>query len=267
MIKLKELIAFLEQIAPPYLQESYDNAGLIVGDQEMTISGVMTCLDSTEAVINEAIERKCNVVVAHHPIVFKGLKSLTGVTYVERVVMKAIKNDIAIYAIHTNLDNVYYNGVNGKIAERLGLIRTTILSPKATSTDEQPIGSGMIGELKAPMKELSFLAFLKKTMQTDCIKHTKLRHLPIQKVAVCGGAGGFLLSKAIAQEADIFITSDYKYHEFFDADDKIIIADIGHFESEQFTSNLLATLISEKFPSFAAILTTIHTNPVYYYTG
>ncbi len=265
MTQLKELIDYLEEIAPPHLQENYDNSGLIVGDPEMVVMGVMTCLDSTEEVLDEAISKGCNVIVAHHPIVFKGLKSLTGSTYVERVVIKAIKSDLAIYAIHTNLDNVYYNGVNSRIAKKLGLVHTAILAPKLTSTPEVPVGAGMIGKLVKPMEEATFLAFLKKQMKASCIKHTAFRQRPIEKVALCGGAGGFLLRHAINQEADIFITSDYRYHDFFDADDKIIIADIGHFESEQFTSNLLAELISEKFCNFVVIFTTTCTNPVYYY--
>lgn len=349
-MKIKNITNYLETIAPPAYQESYDNAGLIVGNPSAEVTGVLCCLDSTEEIIDEAIEMNCNLVVAHHPIVFKGLKRFTGRTYVERVVMKAIKNDIAIYAIHTNLDNVYYKGVNAKIAEKLGLVDTKILAPKGSlqkmyvftppshsdilrkaffeagagqvnglgnmsyatlgvgtlgekgeaemklevvfpnilkgkmlnilfdkhpnespvydiisieNTNEE-IGSGMIGNLKKPMKEMAFLKFLKKQMNVGCIKYTKLRDKNIQKVALCGGSGGFLLRKAIAQKADIFITADYKYHEFFDADGKTIIADIGHYESEQFTIDLLHDLISQKFPTFAVHLTKLNTNPVSY---
>ncbi|MEM1323034.1 MAG: Nif3-like dinuclear metal center hexameric protein [Bacteroidota bacterium] len=349
-MKLKKLLSYLESIAPPAYQESYDNAGLIVGHPDWNIKGVLVCLDATEEVLKEAIKKDCNVVVAHHPIVFRGLKRLNGYSYVERVVMMAVKHDIAIYAIHTNLDNVYYNGVNTRIAERLGLQNTRILAPKqglkklyafvapnasdqvraalfaagagevgdtrhlsyatvgAGTRDGQggaqvkiemifdavrqgavvralreahpeadpaydivsvensntQVGAGMIGELSKPMKEKTFLRFLKKQMQAGCVKYTQLFDRPITRVAVCGGAGGFLLRKAIAAQADIFITADYKYHEFFDADGRIIIADIGHYESEQYTIDLLFEVISQKFSTFAAYCTTVNTNPVNY---
>ncbi|MEM7102522.1 MAG: Nif3-like dinuclear metal center hexameric protein [Bacteroidota bacterium] len=267
-MKIKDLISHLESIAPPVYQESYDNAGLIVGNPSEMLNGVLLCLDSTEAVIDEAIEKGCNLVIAHHPIVFFGLKRFNGSNYVERTVMKAIKNDIAIYAAHTNLDNVY-NGVNAKISERLGLTNKHILLPKnEPGVDEDParvIGSGMIGTLEQPMKEKAFLQLLKDRMQASVVKHTQLLGKPISKVAVCGGAGGFLLKHAIREGAQIFITSDYKYHEFFDADGKIIIADIGHFESEQFTIQLFEELIREKFSTFAVRLTEVNTNPVSYF--
>lgn len=338
-MKIKDLTSYLEIIAPPVYQEDYDNAGLIVGDPGAELKGVLCCLDSTEAIVDEAIAKGCNFIVAHHPIVFRGLKRLTGRNYVERTVLKAIKNDIAIYAIHTNLDNVYYQGVNAKICEKLGLINTRILAPKkavrkisvaVTSdnlkitrnlllnaglteisafeqinytaegseewiklealvplglegqvqnvlrkqdlqaeifdmhTPNPTIGSGMIGELAKPMAELDFLKHVKNALNTGCVKYTALRDQDVFTVAVCGGAGGFLLPQAIGQEADIFITSDYKYHEFFDADGKIVIADIGHFESEQFTIELLYEIISKKFSNFALHCTEVVTNPVQY---
>ncbi|GJM31536.1 MAG: GTP cyclohydrolase 1 type 2 [Saprospiraceae bacterium] len=348
-MKIKDLTNYLESIAPANYQESYDNAGLIVGDPATELSGVLVCLDSTEAVVEEAIAKKCNLIVAHHPIVFKGLKRLNGRNYVERTVIKAIRNEIAIYAIHTNLDNVYAQGVNAKIAEKLGLEDTHILAPKAEmkklftfvpathsevirkalfavgagqvlphnelsfstlgvgsqdgqngaqvklevvfpsgnqsavlkALDEQfsgaaydimqvenstpEVGSGMIGTFKKPMTEEAFLKFLKKNMQTELVRHTQLLGNKISKVAICGGAGSFLLSRAIQQKADVFITADYKYHEFFDADGKIVIADIGHFESEQFTIDLLYEIISEKFSNFALHCTEVKTNPVNYF--
>ena len=349
-MKIKELTSYLEQLAPPAYQESYDNAGLLVGDPENDIRGVLICLDSTEAVVEEAIERDCNLIIAHHPIVFKGLRQITGRNYVERVVIKAIKHSIAIYAIHTNLDNVYHRGVNAKIAERIGLVNTRLLAPKQTlkklssfvpalhqqqveealisagvdqvafthqttystlvphSADafeaeylnletlfpeassrkvlsalqnSQPdqqvhfdivnvenysdtVGSGMIGELPQPIEEKAFLRELKERMQTGCIRHTRLLGRDIRRVAVCGGAGGFLLPRAVAQGADVFVTADYKYHEFFDAENSIVIADIGHYESEQFTIELLRNIISEKFSNFAAYCTKVNTNPVHY---
>lgn len=349
-MEIKSLITFLETIAPSVYQEGYDNAGLIVGDPKAEIKGVMLCLDSTEEVLEEAISKKCNLIIAHHPIVFKGLKRFNGNNYVERVVMKAIKKDIAIYAIHTNLDNVYYKGVNAKIAEKLSLTNTRILAPKkglkkivayvdpsyseavrnaileagagwvngleshshsnvgvtheggsgkaevkieavfpmdiqgkiinalmsnypvgnpayeiiSIENSNQEIGSGMIGDLEEPIAESVFLKQLKRTMKAGVVRHTKLRNRRVKRVAVCGGAGGFLLNHAIRQKADVFVTADYKYHEFFDADGKIVIADIGHYESEQFTIELLHEIISEKFSIFAAHCTKVNTNPVKY---
>ncbi len=266
-MKIKDISQYLESIAPSIYQESYDNSGLIVGHPETEVTGVLICLDSVEGIIEEAETKGCNLVIAHHPIVFKGLRTFTGQNYVERTVVKAIKNDIAIYAIHTNLDNVY-TGVNAKIAERIGLVNTRILAPKNKFTnlnDEIPkVGSGMIGELEEAMKEEVFLQHLKQTMQVGCIKYTKLLGKSINTVAVCGGSGGFLLNTAKAAKADIFITADYKYHEFFDADGDIVIADIGHYESEQFTIDLLYEILTEKFTTFAVLKTNLNTNPVNY---
>jgi dinuclear metal center YbgI/SA1388 family protein len=349
-MKIKEVIKYLEQIAPPVYQEGYDNAGLIVGDAEAEVKGVLICLDSTEAVIGEAVEKGCNLVIAHHPIIFKGLKKITGRHYVERVVIEAIRHGVAICAIHTNLDNVYHRGVNAKIAERLGLVNTRLLSPKPalkklsslvpalhqqqvekalikagaeqvafthqttystltvhsgngfeaeylkmealfaaahrreivnalqrSQPDQQvhyditsvenlsdTVGAGMFGTLAQPMNEREFLLTVKKRMNAACIRHTPLLGQPVEKVAVCGGAGGLLLSHAIAMQADVFITADYKYHEFFDADGRIVIADVGHYESEQFTIELLYELVSNKFSNFAAYCTKVNTNPVHY---
>lgn len=326
MSSIKQVIQHLESIAPPVYQESYDNAGLITGNPDWPVSGVLCCLDSTEAVVEEAIQKGCNLIVAHHPIIFSGLKRLTGRTYVERTVMAAIKNDVAIYAIHTNLDNVYHQGVNAKIASVIGLKDTQVLAPKsilrratlsgAGRTWEEPLresgatevvylsdnvceilfpvaarsrievmvrqaggllsgvhtvedvhwqtGSGMIGTLDKPMPEQDFLLHLKKVMRAGVVRHTALSGRVVQRVAVCGGSGGFLLGQAIAQGADVFVTADYKYHEFFDADGRIVIADIGHFESEQFTIDLLHEIISEKFSTFAAYCAKARTNPVFY---
>lgn len=360
-MKIQTVINFLETIAPPIYQESYDNSGLIVGQAQAELQGVLLCLDSIEAVIEEAIEKNCNLIIAHHPIIFNGLKRLTGRTYIERVVAKAIKHDIAIYACHTNLDNVRH-GVNAKIAEKLGLVNTKILAPKTkvlkklsvfvpvnhadavrvalfnagagqgeihsdrsfnvvgagtfknSTSDEvaasQPtyqaevkievvfpveqqgavlsvlhdnhpfevtsydlvtlenahtsVGAGMIGELPDYMESTAFLNHLKTSMKVSSIRHTALSNSPIKRIAVCGGTGIFLLKKAIAQKADIFITADVKYHQFFDADGKIVIADIGHYESEQFTIDLFFEIISKKFSNLAIYRTSVNTNPVNY---
>lgn len=363
-MKLKEITAYLESIAPLAYQESYDNAGLICGDEQMEIRAALICLDSTEAVIDEAISLGCNLVIAHHPIVFSGLKKLNGKNYIERVIIKAIKNDIAIYAAHTNLDNVH-NGVNAKIAEKLNLKNCRVLAPQknilkrlitfgpkenaedirsalflagaghignykecsfnssgtgtfqateganpylgeigkrfegeevkieviypqiieskvvkallkshpyeevaydliSLSNPSQQIGAGMIGELEKEMEEEEFLKALKLKMQAGCIRHTALRGKKVKKIAVCGGSGSFLLPVAIGLQADVFITADFKYHQFFDADGHLLIADIGHYESEQYTMELFYEILNKKFRTFALRLTKINTNPIKY---
>lgn len=261
-MQIKEILSVLEAVAPPQLQESYDNAGLIVGDPEATLDGVLFCLDSTEAIVEEAVQKGCNLVVAHHPIVFRGLKRLNGANYVERTVIRAIRAGVSLYAIHTNLDNVHLQGVNSRIAEKLGLMQTRILAPKPGATD---IGAGLVGVLPAPVPEMDFLAGLKTAFRAGCVRHTTLLNRPVQQIAVCGGSGSFLLADALRAGADVFVSADFKYHEFFDADKRILIADIGHFESEQFTIELLYEIIREKFPNFALHLTEVSTNPVFYF--
>lgn len=265
-MKISELIDFLHQTAPSELQEDYDNAGLIVGNPNDKIKGVLICLDVLEAVVDEAILLNCNVIVAHHPIIFRGLKKINGSNYVERTVIKAIKHDIAIFAIHTNLDNVILSGVNTKIAEKLNLKNTSLLAPKkGLLYQNNPVGAGMIGYLSESMETADFLKYLKEKMELNIIKHTDLCKSRVSRVAICGGSGGFLLNEAKKQGADIFITSDFKYHEYFDADGNIIIADIGHFESEKFTIELLYDLIINNISNFAAHCTKVITNPIKYY--
>lgn len=361
---IDSVIQVLETVAPPALQESYDNAGLLTGHPSFECTGILCCLDATEAVISEAIEKQCNLVVAHHPILFSGLKKITGANYVQRALIKAIKNDIAIYAIHTNLDNVI-GGVNGKIAQKLGLTNIRILAPKENQLEKlfffvppenaakvkdalfaagggkignysecsfsvsgkgsflpeqhatpysgeigkrheadelkieilysgylrqkmlsalkenhpyeevayeiialenlhQEMGAGITGELEEAMDETDFLQNLKSCFQLPVIKHTPLLGRKIKKVSVCGGAGSFLIKNAIDSKSDVYISSDIKYHEFFDADGKIVIADIGHYESEQFTIELLHHILQEKFLNFAVLKTAVITNPVHY---
>jgi dinuclear metal center YbgI/SA1388 family protein len=261
-MRIADVIELLEQVAPPHLQESYDNAGLIVGKSQDALHGVLFCLDSTEAVVEEALKLNCNLIVAHHPIVFRGLKRFNEANYVERTVVSAIRKGIAIYAIHTNLDNVYQNGVNAKIAEKLGLRDTHILQPKAGQTS---VGAGLIGEFPNEMSEVAFLAHVKTIFEAGMLRHTSFRSEPVKRVAICGGAGSFLLQDALRANVDAFISSDFKYHEFFDAEGKLMICDIGHFEGEQFTIELLFDIVREKFPTFALHCTKTHTNPVFYY--
>ena len=365
-MKLQEIVHVLEEFAPPALQESYDNAGLITGNPGMEITGALLCLDTTEQVMDEALQTHCNLVIAHHPIVFSGLKRITGSSYVERVIIKAIKNDMAIYAAHTNLDHVHL-GVNQKISEKLALKNKRILSPLSgrlmklytfvphthavqvrealfragageignydecsfnaegygtfRGSDEtnpfagqkgiqhrepetkievifpswlrgkmvhalkqahpyeevaydmielanswEQVGAGMTGELEHPMAETDFLAFVREKLNATTIRYTPLVNpVAIKKIAVCGGSGSFLLKEALKAGADAFVTADFKYHQFFDAEGRIMICDIGHYESDQFTPEIFSELLRQKFPTFASRITSVNTNPIKYY--
>ena len=364
MTKIKDIIQYLESFAPTPLQEDYDNSGLITGNPETDIKGVMISLDCTEQVVQDADKKGCNLIIAHHPIIFRGLKKLTGKNYIERTIILSIKKDISIYAIHTNLDNVSH-GVNRKIAEKLQLTNLQVLRPKVGTlnklttfipkkntesvleklheagagmigdykncsfriegtgtflpTDkanpaigtlnqlervqedrvelifpsylkskilnalfkfhpyeevayylheliniDKNVGSGMIGKLQNPMNIIDFLEYIKIKLNTKMIRHTELVNESVKTIALCGGAGSFLLSDAIAKNADVFITGDFKYHEFFDADGRIIIADVGHYESEQFTKELIYEKLTEKFANIALHFTEVITNPIFY---
>jgi len=264
-MKIKEVTGFLETVAPLQYQEKYDNAGLIVGNGENEFKAALICLDSTEEVIDEAIALGCNLIIAHHPIIFQGIKKLTGKTYIGKAILKAIKNDIAIYAAHTNLDNAFDNGVSTRIAQKLQLGNLDILDPKPEFLLKgEKVGTGVIATLDNPAGEEEFLRHIKEKLNLQCLKHTRLRGKPVKKVAVCGGACSFLLKKARAAGADIFITADFKYHEYFDAENEIIIADIGHYESEIFTIELIYDLLKNNFTNFAAHLTNVVTNPIKY---
>ncbi len=365
-MEISQIIRELEALAPLSYQEDYDNAGLIAGDRNWSTTGVLVSLDVTEAVVREAAQKKCNLIVSHHPLIFRGLKRITGQNDVEKALILAIKSDIALYAIHTNLDNVE-GGVNGEMADRLGLTNRRILLPKKSAfrklytfvphafletvrkalfqagagrighysevsfsnegtgtfqagaganpfvghlgqTHHEPeaklevifpaylqdaviqslikthpyeevaydivelsnsasgIGSGMVGELEMPMDESAFLEKIKRTFNLSLIRHTPLLGRPVRKVALCGGTGSFLIYNALAASADFFITADLKYHEFFCAGNSLVMADIGHFESEQFTSDLLCRILQEKFPTFAVLKSTVKTNPVHYFS-
>ncbi|PWA07234.1 Nif3-like dinuclear metal center hexameric protein [Flavobacterium psychrotolerans] len=363
-MKIKEIISVLEEMAPLAYAEDFDNVGLLVGNQETEATGILVCHDALENVVDEAIAKKCNLIVCFHPIVFSGLKKITGKNYVERVVIKALKNDIAIYAVHTALDN-HQEGVNKIFCEALGLVKTKILIPKpnfirklVTYTipenaeevrnalfdagagnignyencsfnskgigtymgnehsnpeigsrfefvegDEikievtfekhleskilkalfskhvyeevayeiyelqnahQNIGLGMIGELKTPMTEKDFLLFVKEKMQADGIRHSQFTEKPIKKVAVLGGSGSFAIKNAIVAGADAFLTADLKYHNFYETENQMILADIGHFESERYTKNYIVDYLRKKILNFAIILSEENTNPVKY---
>ncbi|WP_136479964.1 Nif3-like dinuclear metal center hexameric protein [Cognatitamlana onchidii] len=362
---VQDVINHIEEFAPLAYAEDFDNVGLLVGDKQQKVTGILVTLDTLESVVDEAISEKCNVIVSFHPIIFKGLKKLNGKNYVERAVMKAIKNDIAIYSMHTALDNAI-NGVNSMICDRLELINKRILIPqngnikklttyvpaaeadllrtalfkagagkignysdcsfnidgigtfngnkesnptkgikgtihkenetKITVTFEkhlesrilkalfknhsyeevayevislenknQAIGMGMIAELPESLSEPKFLDYLKTKMNTPCIRHSAFLNKPVKKIAVLGGSGSFAIQAAKAAGADVFVTSDLKYHDFFTAEDSILLADIGHYESEQFTKNGLVALLTKKITNFAIILSKTNTNPVKYF--
>lgn len=362
---INEIISEIENFAPLAYQESYDNCGLITGDKKAECTGVLLSLDCIESVVEEAIENKCNLIISHHPIVFSGLKKITGNSYVERTIIKAIKNDIAIYAAHTNIDNVT-NGVNYKIAEKLGLKNLRILAPKGSflkklvtyvpethhqrvlealfeagcgsignydscsfnikgtgtfkgNEESNPflgtagklsieqevrietifeshkeravlmalrekhpyeeiafdlypltnnlnsIGSGVIGEFEKEVNEDDFLSLVKNSLKSECLKFTQKTGKMVKKVAICGGSGSFLLKNVINTNCDAFVTSDFKYHEFFDAEEKLLLVDAGHYETEQFTPEIFYDIIIKKFPTFAIRLSKIKTNPVNYF--
>lgn len=279
MLRIHEIVSAFEAIAPLALQESYDNSGLIVGDMNAEVKRALLCLDCTEAVVEEAIGRGCDIVIAHHPIVFGGLKRFTGGDYVQRTVIKAIQNNIAIYACHTNLDNVLRGGVNERIAQQLGFDVERILRPIAT--DFGPIvgrdgfvdsevfrtaGAGVLCNLQKPVGVLDFLQHVKEKMGVAVVKYTKCEVEVVGRVAICGGAGSFLIGDALRAGADAFITSDVKYHEFFDAQGKMLLCDIGHYESEKYTIDLFSNILSAKFPKFATIFAETITNPIDYLT-
>ena len=259
-MKAKQVFDALEQYAPLPLQDSYDNAGLQIGlTAEQEVTGALLCLDVTEAVIDEAERMGCNLIVAHHPLLFRGLKSITGRSYVDRCVIKAIQKGIGIYAAHTNLDNAE-GGVNYRIAEKLGLKNLTFLDAKPGVT----AGAGVVGELPMAEDEQSFLHRVKTLFGIQCIRHNQLCGREIRRVALCGGAGGFLLPNAIAQGADVFLTGEMSYHDYFGHEGDLLIAEMGHYESEQYTVDLLAEVLNSRFPELKIVKTSLNTNPINY---
>lgn len=260
-MKIKEIVDALELFAPLPLQDGFDNAGMQVGLTDADCAGALLCLDVTEEVLDEAIKEGCNLVVSHHPLIFKGVKSITGSNYVERCVMKAIKHDITIFSAHTNLDNAV-NGVNFKMAEKIGLKHVEVLEPRADGW--LSAGAGVVGELAVPETEEAFLHRIKQTFQVGCVKYTAFTGRQIQKVALCGGAGAFLMPEAIKKGADVFITGEIKYHDYFGRAEEILLAEIGHYESEQYTKEIFYQLINEQFPDVRLVMTSVNTNPINY---
>lgn len=263
-LKVGDFYRLIHGIAPFYLQESYDNSGLLTGKLDDQVHGVIVSLDMTEEVLEEAIRMDCNLVIAHHPIIFRGLKRINGTNYVERTIIKAIKHNIALLAVHTNLDNILTQGVNQKIAEKLNLKEIRILIPKEKGQTD--IGTGCIGVLPNSLSSQQFLIYLKEKMGLNCIRYSGNLDKTIRQVALCGGAGSSFLPNAIEAGAEAYVSADFKYHEFFDAEDHLLLADIGHYESEVYTIDLLFDILVENFPNFAIRKTSIHTNPIKYFT-
>ena len=259
-MKAKQVLDALEQYAPLPLQDGFDNAGLQIGlTEEQEVTGALLCLDVTEAVIDEAERMGCNLIVAHHPLLFHGLKSITGKSYVERCVIKAIQKGIGIYAAHTNLDNAE-GGVNYRIAEKIGLENLSFLDAKPGLS----AGAGVMGELPTAEDESHFLERVKELFGIQCLRHNALCGRMIRRVALCGGAGGFLLSNAIAQGADAFLTGEMRYHDYFGHEGELLIAEMGHYESEQYTVDIFAELLAQHFPELKIVKTSHNTNPINY---
>ncbi len=363
-MKIKEILCCLNKIAPLYLQENYDNSGLIIGNADNEFAKALICLDCTEDILEEAINKKCNLIISHHPVIFNGLKEINNNTNIGRVIIHAIKNDISIYAIHTNIDN-HYNGLNNILSKKLGLKNCSILRPmdnilkkivtfcpvdhadkvrnalfnagaghignydscsynimgdgsfKALENAKPFVGeisklhfekemrietvfpaylqdeilkalfishpyeevaydiysldngfkfagAGMIGELETEVEPESYLKEIKKILNAGSIKHSKITKKKIKKVAICGGSGDFLIKDALNAKADIFITSEIKYHSFIDTPNELIIVDAGHYETEQFIKELLYDILNKNFPNFAFLISELNSNPVYY---
>lgn len=260
-VKIKEVVAALERFAPLPLQEDWDNAGLQVGLTETEVSGALLCLDVTEAVVDEAVSNGLNLIVSHHPLLFRKLRSITGADEVQRCVIKALKNDITILSMHTNMDNAL-GGVNYKIAEKMGLNDVRFFAAKEQNGIE--CGSGTIGTLPAPMDSSAFISMLKERFQVESVQTNELLKRKIERVAICGGSGAFLLGDAISEKADAFLTGEMHYHEFFDHEQQIQICVIGHYQSEQYTAEVFRDIIAKACPQVRTQITTINTNPIKY---
>ena len=278
-MKIKQVLEALERFAPLPLQESWDNAGLQIGLTEAEVSGALLCLDVTEAVVDEAIRRGCNLIVSHHPLLFRGLKQVADMNDVQRTVRRAIKEDICVVSMHTNLDNAQ-DGVNFKIAEKL----TPPLTPPRKERgetpppapprkergikgmgDEQKPGQWVMLTLESPMESRTFVEYVKERMEAQCAMCNELLHRPIRKVAICGGAGDFLLDDVIAAGADAFVTGEMHYHQYFGHEQEIQICVIGHYESEHFTTEVLRDVIERECPGVRCCIAETNTNPIRYY--
>ena len=262
-MKIKQVVDALEHYAPLPLQEGYDNAGLQVGLTEaVEVSGALLCLDVTEAVVDEAIQKGCNLIVSHHPLIFRKLARITDENYVQRTVRKAIKNDVAIVSMHTNMDAAT-GGVNFKIAEKLRLRNVRFFAGEKEANGVKG-GEGVIGDFAEAIAADDLVLMLKERFRVECVQCNQLLRSPIKKVALCGGAGAFLLGDAIAAGADAFITGEMSYHEYFGHEQEIQICVIGHYQSEQFTSEIFRRIIEEQYPGVKCCISEINTNPILY---
>ena len=260
-VKIKQVLSALEQFAPLPLQESWDNAGLQIGLTEAEVSGALLCLDVTERVVDEAVRRGCNLVVSHHPLLFRGLKQVSDATDVQRTVWKAIREGVCVVSMHTNMDNAR-GGVNWKIAEKLGLTDVRFFAEKTVQGIEG--GSGVVGMLPQPMAAEAFISQVKQTFGVACAQCNELLQRPIQRVALCGGAGDFLLDEAVALKADAFITGEMHYHQYFGYEQRLQICVIGHYQSEQFTSEVFRSIIEQECPGVRCLIAETVTNPIVY---
>ncbi len=260
-MKIKQVLSALERFAPLPLQESWDNAGLQVGLTEAEVSGALLCLDVNERIVDEAIAKGCNLIVSHHPLLFRGLKQITDANDVQRTVIKAIKHDIVVISMHTNMDNAQ-DGVNWKIAEHLGLQNTQFFAQK--TVDGIEAGSGVIGMLPEAMAADDFVLLVKKRFDVECAMCNELLRRPIQRVAICGGAGDFLLDEAVLQGADAFITGEMHYHQYFGYEQRIQICVIGHYQSEQYTSEIFRDILQKECPEVRTYMAETCTNPIIY---
>jgi dinuclear metal center YbgI/SA1388 family protein len=261
-VKIKEVLSALEKFAPLPLQESWDNAGLQVGLTEAEVSGALLCLDVTEKIIDEAVARGCNLVVSHHPLLFRGLKQISNLTDVQRTVMKAIKSSVAVISMHTNMDNAR-GGVNFKIAEKMGLSQVSFISPRLAAGVE--CGSGVIGTTAQPLTASDFIQQVKQTFNVACAMTNELLQRPIQRVAICGGAGDFLIDDALKAGADAFITGEMHYHQYFGYEQRLQICVIGHYQSEQFTAEVFRDIILAHCPALPTVIAQTNTNPILYH--
>ena len=255
------MLSALEHFAPLPLQESWDNAGLQLGLTEAEVSGALLCLDVNEQIVDEAIRKGCNLIVSHHPLLFRGLKQISGADYVQRCVIKAVKHDVVIVSMHTNMDNAK-DGVNWKIAGRLGLTECRFFARK--TVDGIEAGSGVVGQIAQPMAARAFVELVKRQFGVECAMCNELLQRPVKTVAICGGAGDFLLDDAVREGADAFITGEMHYHVFFDYEQKIQICVIGHYQSEQFTSEVFREVIERECPGVRTVIAETCTNPILY---
>jgi len=261
-VKIKQVLSALEQFAPLPLQESWDNAGLQIGLTEADVSGALLCLDVTEQIVDEAERKGCNLVVSHHPLLFRGLKQISDATDVQRTVWKAVRKGICVVSMHTNLDNAP-GGVNFKIAERLGLSGVGFFASK--TIDGMECGSGVIGQLAQPMAADDFIQHVKKQMEAESAMCNELLRRPISRVAVCGGAGDFLLDDAVRAGADAFLTGEMHYHQYFGHEQQIQICVIGHYESEHFSTEIFRDIIQKACPEVKTVIAETNTNPIIYF--